>query len=172
MIDWRDAHSGATFRKAEFLDCSLCAYPARKRGAYAIHLHATFGMQADVSFSIIHYTRYLDGTLVLPVAGISAEFDRMSVWDAAKFSIDGKLVAGGMHLIAYTPVPKIEPELAQVDVRMGIKICHPTEDETRIKARVPLHVHQPTGPLAPPKRPLGLEGGSLPDIASVSGGRT
>ena len=154
MTDWRDPHPSPDYRKADLLDCSLRAYPARKRGAFAIHLHGTFGIRSTIPFSIIHYTRYLDGTLALPVAGISAEFDEMSVWDAAEFSVDDELVAGGMHLIAYSSADKIEAELAEVDIRLGIKFCHPTEDETRITARVPLHVCRPTGPLAPPKAPI------------------
>lgn len=162
MTDWRNPLPDASFRKADLLDCSLCAFPARKRGAYAFHLRATFGIRSSIAFKIRPYIRYLDGHLFLPLAHVSADFNKIFVWDAPEFSIEGKLVAGCMHSICYTPVDKVEPELAKVDIRLGIKLCHPSEDETRIQAHVPLRVCRPTGLLSPPKDPFRSGTGATP----------
>ena len=148
MIDWKDTKVTATYSNAQLLDCALRAYPARKRGLLSIHFHATFGIPSNVSFSITHYTRYLEGRLSLPSAGLSAEFDEMSLWNAKEFCVNGDLVAGQMHLIAHVPWRRIRPQLAQVDIRLGIKFAHPPEDETRITANVPLHLHRATGACA------------------------
>lgn len=94
------------------------------------------------------YTRYIDGTVGLPREKEVLEFTRISLWDAPEFSLDGEVVAAGLHAIGYTNTSQLKECLAQVHLHLGIKFCHPYEDETLVNTRVPLRVRQGTGPLA------------------------
>lgn len=143
---WRDKNVAR--RKAYILDCSLRAYPSQKRGRYAIHCSITFAVRSKMPFSIIGYMRYIDGRVALASPQVEAEFEGMRVWDAPEFSLEGEMVAGGLHAVAHTSIPKLEPTLGRVVIALGIKICHPSEVETVIDATFPLHVRRATGPLS------------------------
>ena len=146
MTHWKSSQAGA--RNAIICDLGLRAYPARHGGTYAIHLRAIFGIASNTPFSIMRCTRYMDGTVSLPRETEVLGFTYMRLSDAPEFSLDGEVVAAGVHAICYTNAPRLEECLAQVSLHLGIKICHPYEDETVVDVRAPLYVQRGTGPLA------------------------
>jgi hypothetical protein len=120
-----------------------------KRGRYALHFRATFGVLANVPFSFLAYLKSMSGRIKVPKYGIDARFEQMSVAQRPEFSIRGKLVSGDLRAKAYTGASGLKATLAGVEARLGFSFCgEPAEEDTIIQTEVPLRVHRGTGPLS------------------------